>query len=205
MFEWIKEWWFLLVVAIILGLMALVEFGCVGNRAVITKTETVDLTPTTDKAKTDVLVSRAKYDAVVSKYKARIEGLTSDKKYIGIFSAIIGIGAILCILVSHKIGLAIMIGGLLAGCAVGGLKAVAIHPITPYFCYGMVGLLVMYAVRKGWVKEQATAKLVEYGEHVKAYREKSNLDRIEDWEENRRPKSKAVQKEIDKVIKKNGK
>ncbi len=178
MFEWIKEWWFVLVVAIILGLMALVEFGCAGNKA-----------PPPELDDTGQIIQEV--------YKTN--------KVAVLF--IVGIAAGVFLLIQgNKMGLAVIIacsGGLYA---LASYQAFATHPYLPSVV-AVCGLLagVGWFVYREWIRRQATAKLVEYGEQVKFNKNLTDKDRRRIWRNHNAPKSKAVQKEIDKVIKKNGK
>ncbi len=180
MIEWIKEWWFLLVVAIILGLMILVELGCAGNKAPL---------PALDDT------------------SQIIKEVYKTNKVAVLF--IVGIAAGVFLLIQgNKMGLAVIIacsGGLYA---LASYQAFATHPYLPSVV-AVCGLLagVGWFAYREWIRRQATSKLVEYGEHAKNYGREEVDDKIrqEDWKTDHAPKSKAVQKEIDKVIKKNGK
>ena len=119
---------------------------------------------------------------------------------------IVGIAAGVFLLIQgNKMGLAIIIacsGGLYA---LASYQAFATHPYLPSVV-AVCGLLagVGWFAYREWIRRQATAKLVEYGEHGKKDWT-SEKTRQDNWAYVHAPKSKAVQKEIDKVIKKNGK
>ena len=168
----IRDWY---IVFLLIVFFAFVLLGCAGNKS----------TTSPESSDTGQVIKEV--------YKTN--------KVAVLFVLGIAVGVFLLIQ-GNKIGLAIIVacsGGLYA---LASYQSFATHPYLPSVV-AVVGLLsgVGWFAYREYIRRQATAKLVKYGEYVKGFvHSDKSFERKEYWTKYHAPKSKAVQKQIDKDI-----